>query len=158
MYYEIEKHLPGLMDTIDIYDENGEVAYQVDSRVVLTNRTMRLFNQGDELISVIKREVPSFEPKYKIYIEGQLFGELVKEFTFFEPRVRILSEYGPIISKGDLIGLDFQLLDVDGNILASVDDELSEDENTYGVEIDEEADDEFILSLLMVIDVLLNDE
>lgn len=157
MFYEIEKHIPNILNTIEITDDEGEVVYEVDSRLILNKRIIRFYNSEDELVSNIERVIPSFEPRYTIVIEGQQIGELVKEFTFFEPRVHIISEYGPIISTGDMVGLEFQLLDENAVVLAQVSDDLTEDEDTYGVEIDDEADELFILCLLMVIDVLLNE-
>ncbi len=157
MFYEIEKHIPNILNTIEIIDDEGEVAFEVDSRLLLNKRIIRFYNSEDELVSHIERVIPSFEPRFRIFIEGQQIGELVKEFTFFEPRVHIISEYGPIISTGNMVDLEFQLLDENAGLLANVSDDLTEDEDTYGVEIDDEADELFILCLLMVIDVLLNE-
>lgn len=157
MFYEIEKHIPNILNTIEIIDDEGEVAFEVDSRLLLNKRIIRFYNSEDELVSHIERVIPSFEPRFRIFIEGQQIGELVKEFTFFEPRVHIISEYGPIISTGNMVELEFQLLDENAGLLANVSDDLTEDEDTYGVEIDDEADELFILCLLMVIDVLLNE-
>lgn len=157
MIYEIEKHIPGLQNTIDIFDEDGETIYYMDSKLFLGQRVMTLYSDEDEKIAEIKRVIPSFEPKFQVIIDGEVFGELTKEFSFFDARVHIISEYGAIISEGDILNLDFRLKDMEDRVIAIVDDLMTEDEDTYGVEIAEDADDEFILCLLIIMDVLLNE-
>lgn len=158
MYLEIEKHLPGFCDTISVFDEEGNTVFEIDSRIVLMKRSIRIFSADEEVVAIIERQDNIVEPAYNIYVEGQLVGELVKEFTFFEPRFHILSDFGPIITHGDILNLDFRLLDDEGNILAIISDDLCEEEDNYGIEINDEMDPIFIIALLIGIDVQLNEQ
>lgn len=157
MYFEIEKHLPGFSDTISVFDEDGDLIYEVDSRLILNKRIIRVYDANDALISIVERKESIVEPSFNIFVHGKLVGELVKEFTFFEPRFHIISDFGPIIAKGNLIDLDFKLLDSEGDILAIVSDSLSDEEDNYGVEMDEEIEMAFMIALLITIDVQLNE-
>ena len=157
MYLEIEKHLPGFCDTITVFDEDGDEVFEIDSRLILNKRTIRIFSKDEKLLAAVERQDNIIEPTYNIFVLGELYGELVKEFTFFEPRFHILSEFGPIISHGDLVNLDFKLLDDEGSLLAVISDDLSEDEDRYGVEMSEEINPIFIVALLIGIDIQLNE-
>jgi uncharacterized protein YxjI len=158
MIYVIEKHLPGLQNIIEIFDEDGELAYYVDSKLFLGERKITLYSEEDDkVVAEIQRIIPSFEPKFQILIDGVIMGEFTKEFSFLDARVHIISEYGAIVSEGDIINLDFKLKNVEGALIALVDDQMTEDEDTYGVEIADDADDEFILCLLLIMDVLFSE-
>ncbi len=157
MYFEIEKHLPGFCDTIMVFDADGDVIFEIDSRLTLNKRTLRVFSPDEKVVAVLERQDNLIEPTFNIYLKGNFYGELVKEFTFFEPRFHIVSEYGPIITHGDLINLDFRLIDDEGSIIAIVSDDLSDEEDNYGIEISEDVDPAFIIALLIGIDIQLNE-
>lgn len=157
MYLEIEKHLPGFNDTVNVYDEDGNSVFEIDSRTILMKRTIRVFDNEERVVAVVEKHDVLIEPTFSIFINGDLVGELIKEFTFFEPRFHILSDFGPIFTQGDIVNLNFKLLDSEGNLLAVVLDELSDDDDCYGIEMDDEVDPIFIVALLFAIDVQIND-
>lgn len=153
----IEKHVPGIFNEVTILNAEGELIYYVDSHLLLTKRMVTIFDEDDVAVGKVMRVEPSFEPTFQIFIDGELVGELVKEFTFFEPRVHIVSLYGPIISQGDMNKLEFSLTDPDGQIMAIVSEEFVEDDAFYGVEVADDIDEAFMIGLLMCIDMLLNE-
>ena len=75
-------------DSYDIYDENGDVYFTVKGQLAW-GHTFKIYNKNNEEIGMLKQKLFTFLPKYEIYINNELQGEIVKEFTFFKSKIFI---------------------------------------------------------------------
>ena len=74
-------------DSYDVYDETGEARYFVKAELFSFGHQIHVYDKrsGRELGSIHQR-LFSFMPTFEIVIDGQVRGEVRREFSFFRPR------------------------------------------------------------------------
>ena len=100
----------------------------------------------------------SWMPKYEIYRNGQLFAEVVKEFSWFNKKF-MLDVPGPndYVIEGSFWEHHYAFHRQEG-VVARVSKEFWTWSDTYGVEIADGEDDVAVLCAAIVIDQVLHDE
>ena len=134
-------------DSYDIYDENGDVYFTVKGQLAW-GHTFKIYNKNNEEIGMLKQRLLTFLPKYEIYINNELQGEIVKEFTFFKPRFHIT--FGGITVTGDFFDWDYDVFRGSQKI-ASINKELFKFRDTYTINVDE-SDALLVLMIVLSID------
>lgn len=156
MRYLIKQKIFSIGDKFTIRDENENPRYEVVGKVFTLGKKLDLYDiQGNHLI-YIEQKLFRFLPEYNIYRDGVFLAQVKKEFTFFKPRFNIDSQYGNFDIDGDVFAHEFNIYK-DGRIVASVSKKWISWSDTYTVDINNEEDQAFILSLVIVLDQVHHD-
>jgi len=151
----IKQRIFALGDKYDIMDENGNAYIHVESEIFSFGAKIRLYDMNGNELFYIEQKLFRFLPKYEIYKNNTLCASLRKEFTFFSPRLTIDSDYGQFEIKGDLLGMDFDIL-AGNNFIGSISKEWFRLSDCYELNIADTADDAFFCALTIAIDNCLH--
>ena len=131
-------------DSYDIYDENGDVYFTVKGQLSW-GHTFKIYDKNDQEIGMLKQRLFTFLPKYEIYINNRLLGEIHKEFTFFKPKFNIT--FNNYTVDGDFFDWDYDVYR-DGIKVSSINKEIFKLTDTYIITTSEE---EALISLMIVL-------
>lgn len=134
-------------DSYDIYDEDGNVVYEVKGQLDW-GHCLKVYQSNIEL-ATIKQVILTFLPKFEIYKDDVYAGSISKEFTFFVPQYNI--DYNGWHIKGNIMEWDYTIYD--GNkIVANINKELFNLTDTYVLDILDEKNALDVLAIVLAID------
>lgn len=154
----VKERIFSLGDSFDITNPQGEPLYRVKSKVLSLGDKLRIDDlKGNECYNIEQR-VFRFLPEYNIYTpKGQLAASVKKKFSFIRAQLDIESLYGNYTVKGDLFSREFNIFQGEKTV-ASVSKKWVALSDTYGIQVDDEENEAFIIALAIVIDQLLYDK
>lgn len=76
-------------DSYDIYNEDGQVIYQVEGKLSWGHKLVIYDQNGNEVGTVLEK-VMTLLPKFEIYKNNEYIGCLSKELSFFTPHYNTL--------------------------------------------------------------------
>ena len=137
-------------DSYDVYDETGEARYFVQAEFLSFGHQIHVYEKrsGREVGS-IHQKLFSFTPTFEIVIDGQVRGEVYREFTFFRPRYRV--DFRGWDVQGDFMSWDYQVMRGSAEVM-SISRELFTWGDTYVLRYDNPADEVPGLLLVIAID------
>ena len=94
-------------DSYDIYDEDGNVVYEVKGQLDW-GHCLKVY-QSNVHLATIKQVLLTFIPRFEIYKDDQYVGSISKEFSFFVPRYNI--DFNGWHIEGDIFEWDYQIYD-----------------------------------------------
>lgn len=94
------------LDSYDIFDEYGNTAYQVEGRLSW-GHCLQIFDRSGNAVGMVKEVVLAFLPRFQIFIQDQLVGEIRKEFTLFKPRFHL--DFNGWQVEGDIFEWDYKV-------------------------------------------------
>lgn len=156
MIFEIRQKIFSFSDRFAIKDELGNEQYFVNGKLFSIGKKLTLEDGfGNELFH-IEQKLFRFLPEYHIYYQGQDVATVKKQFSFFRPSFEIQSIYGNFTIDGNIMSHDFQIYK-DGFSIAQISKQWFSFSDTYGVNIMDNENIPFILSLVIVLDMVLYD-
>ena len=132
-------------DSYDIYDDNENVLFSVEGQLAW-GHCLHILNARGEHVGTVKQKVLTFLPRFELYYGEEYVGCITKEFSFFHPNFTI--DHNGWSVDGDFWEWDYQILDSDSSVVATVSKELFRMTDTYVIDV---ADEEDALSALMVV-------
>lgn len=144
-----KQRILSLLDSYDIYDEYGNVLYQVKGRFAFGHRAVIYNRSGYEVGEVVQR-ILTFLPKFEIYKAGQYLGCICKELTFLHPRYRFDCNGWQV--DGSIMEWDYRILDTSGNVVARISKELFNWSDTYSIDVNDPEDALEVLMFVLAID------
>lgn len=135
-----------VLDSYDIYSEDGSVAYTVKGKLSFSHRLTVYSAQGYE-VGTIREAIFALLPRFEIYLGSNLVGFIRKEFSLFKPRYDI--DYNGWHIDGDFWGWDYRIIDSGGGLVGTVSKELLHLTDTYVIDVVKSAD--ALLALMFVI-------
>ncbi len=143
-------------DKFSVNTEDGTPIIYVEGQVFsLGNKLHVLDTNGDELF-YIEQKIFKFLPEYRIFSNGEEVAFLKKEFTFLKPKINITSKYGDFTIDGNVLGYNFNIYK-QGNITATISKKFVAFSDTYTLDIFDEENIPFMITLTIVIDQILHD-
>lgn len=96
-------------DSYDVYDETGEARYFVEAEFLTLGHQIHVYDKrsGRE-VGAIRQKLFAFLPTFEIVIDGQVRGEVRKEFSFFTPRYQV--DFRGWDVQGDFMSWDYQVI------------------------------------------------
>ncbi len=134
-------------DSYDIYDEDGNVVYEVKGQLDW-GHCLKVY-QSNVHLATIKQVLLTFIPRFEIYKDDQYAGSISKEFSFFVPRYNI--DFNGWHIEGDIFEWDYQIYD-DSKVIASISKELFNLTDTYVLNIIDPKDALDVLAFVLAID------
>lgn len=157
MRYQIREKLFSFTDDFIIKNQYDQPAFNVVGKFLSIGHKLNMQDLNGNLLYYIEQKLFKLLPEYYIYDSmGNQVAKVKKQFTFFTPKFEIESNYGSYELNGDIFDHDFEIVK-DNSICAVISKQWFSISCTYGVDINENEDQAFILSLIIVLDKVMDD-
>ncbi|MFI3213773.1 MAG: LURP-one-related family protein [Eubacteriales bacterium] len=144
-------------DKYDIYDANQNVVYKAWGEIFAIANKLHLCNNCDEELMFIKQRAMTFLPTFELFVHGNLFATVKKEFTFFYKKINVESTYGNFVIDGNFWDHEYTIT-CDGKLFGKVSKEWLVWGDVYELDINTEEHSEFFVALVLAIDSILEGE
>ncbi|KNF07757.1 protein of unknown function DUF567 [Gottschalkia purinilytica] len=156
MRYVIREKIFSLGDNFNIEDEFGNPRFQVIGKVFSLGDKLSVYNMNGDELFYIEQKLLRFLPEYSIYKGQELVAKIKKKLTFFRSEFMIESIYGNFEIHGDIIAYNFYITK-NGETIATVNKKLLSLSDSYALDVKDGENDDFIVTLVIVIDQILHD-
>lgn len=156
MRYQIKQRVLSMADSFTIKDEFENDRFIVKGKFFSFGNKLRIYDLNGREASYIEQEMFHFLPRYNIFLNETYAATVKKEMSFFKPSFYIESTMGNYTMEGEIFSHEFQVFK-DGREVAHVSKKWFSFSDTYGVDIEDTENQEFMLSLVIVIDQILYD-
>lgn len=156
MKFYIREKIFSIGDNFSIKDVSGNDIFNVQGKIFSMGNKLRIYDMNNNEIVYIEQKLFKFLPEYSIYLNGIYAAKVKKEFTFFSNRFDIDSNMGNYEIEGDFFAHDFSIMK-NGSTIAEVSKKWVSWGDSYEINIIEQENYAFILSLVIVIDQVLHD-
>lgn len=136
-------------DSYDIYDENENVVFTVEGKMSW-GHCLHILNAREEHIATVKQKVLTFLPRFELYEGEEYVGCITKEFSFFKPSFSV--DCNGWLVDGDFWEWDYNILDSDSSVVATVSKELFRMTDTYVIDVVNEEEALHALMVVLAID------
>ncbi len=157
MRYQIKQKAFSLGDQYMIRDAQGEPAFKVEGKVFSWGDSLSFRTAAGAELARIEQKLFSWKPTYRIHRDGELFAEVIKEWTWLYKQFT-LDVPGPndYTIDGSFWEHEYAFTR-GGRQVAAVSKKFWSWADTYGVDIIDGEDDQAILATCIVIDLVLHD-
>ncbi len=157
MIYKIKEKFWSWGNNFTILDELGNSQFVVEGRAFSWGDKLSFKDMEGKELAFISQKLMSLMPRYQILINGSLFAEVIKEFTWFKQKFT-LDVPGPNDYQIDGSFWEHEFIfKRSGRTVASVSKTYWDWTDSYGVDIVDGEDDVSILCACIVIDQVLHD-
>lgn len=153
----IKQKVFSIGDKYDVYDEYGNVYFNVKSEIFTIAAKIHLYNLHNQELYYIKKRLTFLCARYEIYRGPQLCAEIQQEFRFFKAKLNITSDYGNYTIEGDLWARNFTIYR-DGFPVGVVGKKFLSWSDTYEMNIADNEDPAFFSAMVIAIDNCLHNE
>ncbi len=157
MQLYIKQKLFSVGDKYNIFDANENLIYKASGQLFSFGNKLHLCNSNDEELVFIKQKVLTFLPSFELYVRGELFATVKKEFTFFCKKINVESSLGSFVIDGNFFDHEYTIT-CDGKLLGTVSKEWLTWGDVYALNINTEENSEFFVALVLAIDCILEGE
>ena len=151
----IKQKLFSIGEKFTVYDEQERPQYYVQGSFMQLPKSFKVLNQREEEIATITKKVFSWLPKFYVDIRNNPQIIIDKELTFFKAKYHISAE--GIEVQGNWWDMDFQVIR-HGRVIADINKRWFTFGDTYEVNILDEKYEEMIISLVIAIDCVKEDQ
>ena len=159
MRYVMKQKWLSFGDDFRIQDASGRDRYFVDGRALSLGDKLSFQDmQGNELL-FIRQRLLSWGPTYELIRNGRVAAQVKKElFTFFRCKFEV-DVPGPddLEAVGDFWDHEYHF-ERRGEVVATVSKRWFSWTDTYGIHVDNDADDVIVLASAVVIDLVCHDK
>jgi uncharacterized protein YxjI len=156
MRYKVRQKIFSFGDNFAIKDDNDTPHFIVRGKVFTIGDKLTLEDLNGNELFYIEQKLFKLLPEYYIFQNGTQVAKIKKEFTLFKPKFYIESNFGDYKMQGDILSYNFNILK-GGRKVAAVRKKWFSFSDTYGVEISDEENQAFLLTLVIVIDQVIHD-
>ncbi|QEG38115.1 LURP-one-related/scramblase family protein [Roseimaritima ulvae] len=158
MTFRIKEKFWSWGNDFSIQDAEGNLCYYVDGKAFSWGDKLSFQDANRNELAFISQKLLSWKPRYQIIIDGSVFAEVVKEWTWLRKKFT-LDVPGPndYTIDGSFWQHEFTF-ERSGRTVARVSKKLWSWTDSYGVDIVEGEDEVAVLCACIVIDQVLHDE
>lgn len=156
MRYQIRQRVLSLGDNFTVKDEYDNDRFIVKGKLFSFGNKLRIYDLNGSEVVYIEQEIFHLLPRYNIFLKDTYVATVKKELSFFKPKFFIESTMGNYTMEGEIFSHEFQILK-EGREVAYVSKKWFSFSDTYGADILDSENQEFMLSLVIVIDQILYD-
>lgn len=152
MRYQIRQKAFSAADRFSIKDEKARDVYLVEGKAVRVVDQLRFLDPSGMELATIRQKAVAGTPTYRIFRDGRLAATIKKAAISLKPKFKLSVEGGPAMEiAGNLAALEFEVRQ-GGRTVARVSKKLFAIADTYGVEIDDDADQVLVLASVVALD------
>lgn len=156
--YRLKERNLKLRDTYEIEDEDGNTIYEIKGKWLSWGDKLTVKNPDGTTALMIDQKQMSWRSKYAILKDGKEIAEVSKKSGFFKQKLEIEFADGTEYEvKGNFLDREFEVKN-GRKTVAEVSKKWLSLSDTYGVRIAEGEDTDVILSAVVIIDLMLQEE
>ena len=154
MRYLMKEKFWGFGDDFAIQDANGNDVFFVDGKAFTLGDKLSFQDMAGNELAFISQKLLSLKKRYDIYRNGNLFAEVLKEWSFFKDKFTV-DVPGPndYAVTGSFWDHEYAF-ERQGRTVAQVSKSYFNWTDTYGIDIVDGEDDVTILATAVVIDLV----
>tara|TARA_R110002072_G_scaffold174303_7_gene329570 strand:+ start:11692 stop:12174 length:483 start_codon:yes stop_codon:yes gene_type:complete len=158
MIYRIKEKFWSWGNDFTITDEHGRDLYRIDGKAFSWGDKLSFQDMTGRELAFISQKLMTLMPRYQILIDGKVFAEVVKKFSWLKKKF-VLDVPGPndYAIDGSFWAHEFTF-ERRGRTVATVSKKHWAWTDSYGVDIADGEDAVSILCACIVIDQVLHDE
>lgn len=137
-------------DSYDIFDEDGNTDYVVKGELSWGHR-LQIYDAMGNPVGRVQERVPTFLPKFELYVGERLAGEIVKEFTLLRPKFQLDCSGWTV--EGDFGEWDYTVMDGTRTVMR-LSKEFWNWTDTYSMEIARPEEALYCLIIVLAIDAV----
>ena len=153
----IKQRVFSIGDKYDVYDQNGNVVFDVKSEVFTIGAKIHLYDTSGQELYYIRQNFSLFLKQYEIHRLNNICATVKQEFRFFKPKLTISSMFGEFDIEGNLFNLDFEIRN-QGNLIGSVHKKWLSWGDSYELYAPDGSDYAFFTALVVAIDNCVHNE
>ncbi|MFB1050386.1 LURP-one-related/scramblase family protein [Paraliobacillus sp. JSM ZJ581] len=138
-----------------VKDQSDQDKYVIEGSLFSVPKTFTIKDTTENVIGKITKKAFSFLPKFFVEVDGEEMITIQKEFSFFKSRYRI--DAREIKVQGDWWDKKFEVISR-GEVVAQVNEKWFTWGDTYEVTVIDEALEHIIISLVIAIDFVKQQE
>ncbi len=141
---------------IDITDTNENIIYQARSKAISLHDKTDVFNVSGVSIAHIERKFFSLHERHYVTMADGLQFELSNEFFHIVKDITNIEGLGWQL-RGNILGLNFELYDGNGNIIAVIGQKMLSIHDKYCIDIYRPEFEEIIVAILVTLQHMIRD-
>lgn len=157
MKFHIKKHAWSIREEFTVRDQQGTPVFKIKGKFFHIGDNLVIHELASrEEVAHIKQKVIALTPHYEIYHQGAHWVTLhEKLFHFSGERFKIKLENGQSIHiEGNLLSWNFSINTENGDLLAQVGQDISLFNDSYGLEIAQEANIPLVIALTIALEMV----
>lgn len=142
-------------DRFTVQDECDNDRYYVEGELFSWGKKLHVCTPDGREVAYIEQKLFTFRPRYLVFVNGELIGEVVREFTFFRPRYTVEGADWDV--EGDFWSHDYTV-SRHGEPVVSIQKEWFTWGDCYTLDIRAPADEIQALALVLAIDCAIEQD
>ena len=136
-------------DSYDIYNEFGEVLFQVQGKLSW-GKKLEIYDASGRHIGTLLQKVFTFLPTFELYLNNRFVGTIRKNFSFFRPNFEI--DCNGWFVEGDWTEWDYCISDSYGSQVACISQQIFNWTDTYVLDVVDSSNAVTVLMIALAID------
>ena len=141
---------------IDITDENENVIYQANSKVISIHDKTDITDAGGAQVAHIERKLISLHQRHYVTMADGLRFELSNELFHLVKDITNIEGLGWQL-RGNIFGLNFELYDSDGSVIAVIGQKMLSIHDKYCVDIYKPEAEKTVVAILVALQHMIKD-
>ena len=144
----VKEKLISMHNRYFIYNENGELAYEIESKVISIGDKTTIYDNNHNVVAYIEQEIFHLMPHYNVYIKDEYKYQIKKKFKMLKNDYELSNSYKV---EGSAFNLNFKIINNYGKEIALVNRKFLSIGDKYQIEIIDEKDIDTILTIIVAI-------
>ena len=145
-----------LHHSIDIVDENENLAYQASSKVFSLRDATDVTDAAGQPVAHIERKILSIRQRHYITMADGLSFQLSSELLHLIKDIVNVEGLGWQL-RGNILGLNFELYDAEGSIIAVIGQKMLSLHDKYCVDIYQPEQEKTVVAILITLQHMIRD-
>ena len=141
---------------IDITDASGNVVYQAQSKMISLHDKTDVYRADGEFVAHIERKFFTLHERHYVTMRDGMRFELSNEIMHIIKDITNIVGLGWQL-RGNLLGLNFELLDEEGNVIAVIGQKMFSIHDKYCIDIYQEEHEETVVAILVTLQHMMRD-
>ena len=153
----IKQRIFSIVNKYDIYDEQENVVYDVDSELFTIGAKLHLKDINGQELYYIKKKLTFLLAQYEIYKDNDLCATVNQELSLFHAKLNVDSSFGKFDISGDFMSMDYEI-SRNGQYFGSIHKKWLSWGDSYELDIPDEENAGFLCALVVAIDNCLHND
>ena len=141
---------------IDITDASGNVVYQAQSKMISLHDKTDIYRADGEFVAHIERKFFTLHERHYVTMRDGMRFELSNEIMHIIKDITNIVGLGWQL-RGNLLGLNFELLDEEGNVIAVIGQKMFSIHDKYCIDIYQKEHEETVVAILVALQHMMRD-
>lgn len=129
----LKQKMFSLLDSFDVYSEDGSIAYKVKGELALAHKLKIYSPEGNEL-GEVSQKIISITPTFELHENGKKIGSIKKKLLKLFGSAYSIESLG-WTAKGNFTERNYSIHDSNGNLVAKINKQLLNLTDTYVLDI-----------------------